>query len=77
MVTETNSQTSIGMVTTIALIPPLVVTMSVNQSQKPEKFLGTDFKRWQQKMLFYFTTLNLARFLHENAPTLTENETDR
>ena len=28
-------------------------------------------------MLFYPTTLNLARFLQENAPALKENETDR
>lgn len=28
-------------------------------------------------MLFYLTTLNLARFLHEDAPALKEDETDR
>ena len=28
-------------------------------------------------MLFYLTTLNLARFLQEDAPALKENETDR
>ena len=28
--------------------------------EKPEKFNGDDFKRWQQKMLFYLTTLNLV-----------------
>ncbi|GJT89031.1 zinc finger, CCHC-type containing protein [Tanacetum coccineum] len=27
-----------------------------------------NFKRWQQKMFFYLTTLNLARFLNETAP---------
>ena len=36
-----------------------------------------EFKRWQQKLLFYLTTLNLAKFLYENAPKLKENETDR
>ena len=51
--------------------------MTVNHGEKPEKFNGTDFKRWQQKMLFYLTTLNLARFLQEDAPALTENETDK
>ena len=29
------------------------------------------------KMLFYLTTLNLAKFLYEYAPTLNENESDR
>ena len=28
-------------------------------------------------MLFYLTTLNLARFLQEDAPALKENETDK
>ncbi|XXG73337.1 hypothetical protein AAC387_Pa07g2274 [Persea americana] len=28
-------------------------------------------------MLFYLTTLNLARFLHEEAPALKEDETDK
>ena len=40
------------------------------------KFNGTDFKRWQQKMLFYLTTLSLAKFLHEDPPALVEGETN-
>ncbi|XP_057468790.1 uncharacterized protein LOC130758000 isoform X1 [Actinidia eriantha] len=44
---------------------------------KPEKFgRGVDFKIWQQKMMFYLTTLNLARCLTEEAPVVAENETD-
>uniref|UniRef100_A0A2N9GX20 CCHC-type domain-containing protein n=1 Tax=Fagus sylvatica TaxID=28930 RepID=A0A2N9GX20_FAGSY len=50
------------------------VTVPINHGEKPEKFNGTEFKRWQQKMLFYLTTLNLAKFLYEDAPTLNENE---
>ncbi|KAK6153677.1 hypothetical protein DH2020_013316 [Rehmannia glutinosa] len=45
--------------------------------EKPEKFGGSGFKRWQQKMLFYLTTLNLARFLTKDAPTMGEEETDK
>ncbi|KAH6786080.1 hypothetical protein C2S51_038535 [Perilla frutescens var. frutescens] len=45
----------------------------VNHADKPEKFNGLNFKRWQQKMLFYLTTLNLVRFLGEDAPTLGQN----
>ncbi|PHT92632.1 hypothetical protein T459_00514 [Capsicum annuum] len=37
-------------------------------AEKPEKFLGIDFKRWQQKMFFYLTTLCLQRFTSEDAP---------
>ena len=36
--------------------------------EKPEKFKGLDFKRWQQKMLFYLTTLNLAHVVNEECP---------
>ncbi|KAK3031797.1 hypothetical protein RJ639_036949 [Escallonia herrerae] len=46
---------------------------SVGLGERSEKFNGKDFKRWQQKMLFYLTTLNLARFLQEDAPDLGEN----
>ncbi|XP_056174411.1 uncharacterized protein LOC130140071 [Syzygium oleosum] len=44
--------------------------------EKLEKFNGAEVKRWQQKMLFYLTTLNLARFLMEDAPKLDEGETN-
>ncbi|KAL7163636.1 hypothetical protein ACSBR2_039701 [Camellia fascicularis] len=55
MATETNAQTSTGMVTAIAPTPPYV----------------------QQKMLFYLTTLILARFLRDDAPTLKKDEIDQ
>ncbi|GKE10448.1 hypothetical protein Tco_1413999, partial [Tanacetum coccineum] len=45
-----------------------VTNTVVNHAEKPEKFNGHNFKRWQQKMFFYLTTLNLARFLKETAP---------
>ena len=77
MATETNAQTSTTVVAAIAPTLSPVVVVLVNHGEKPEKLSGTDFKRWQQKMLFYLTTLNLARFLHEDAPILTEDETDR
>ncbi|KZV23634.1 hypothetical protein F511_34335 [Dorcoceras hygrometricum] len=50
------------------------VTASVNHAEKSDKFNGLYFKRWQQKMLFYLTTLNLARSLTEEVPTLKEGE---
>ena len=49
------------------------ITVPINHGEKLEKFNGTEFKRWQQKILFYLTTLNLAKFLYENAPNLKEN----
>ncbi|XP_057463817.1 uncharacterized protein LOC130753655 [Actinidia eriantha] len=54
------------------MIPPVVL---VNHGEKPEKFNEIEFKRWQQKMLFYLTTLNFARFINESIPVLTEETT--
>ena len=48
----------------------------VSHGEKPKKFNRNDFKRWKQKMLFYLTTLNLAKFLREDAPVCSENEAD-
>ncbi|GKC62495.1 hypothetical protein Tco_1095093 [Tanacetum coccineum] len=45
-----------------------VTNIVANHVEKPEKFNGQNIKRWQQKMFFYLTTLNLARFLKEIAP---------
>ncbi|KAK1410121.1 hypothetical protein QVD17_36654 [Tagetes erecta] len=60
-------------VTTTPVVAPL---HNLSYVEKPEKFTGVNFKRWQQKMLFYLTTLNLARFLTESAPLLTDGEMD-
>ena len=45
------------------------VTVLLNHGENSEKFNGTEFKRWQQKMLFYLTTLILAKFLYECSKT--------
>ncbi|XP_070053900.1 uncharacterized protein LOC142173528 [Nicotiana tabacum] len=42
-------------------------------AKKPIKFSGIDFKRCQQKMLFYLTTLNLQKFIKEDVPVLPES----
>ncbi|KAI3436987.1 Toprim domain-containing protein [Psidium guajava] len=55
----------------------VLAPVSVHQGERPEKFNGSNFKRWQQKMLFYLTTLNLARFLTEDAPQISDGETDK
>ena len=47
-----------------------VPNIMANHAERPEKFSGLNFKRWQQKMLFYLTTLNLDRFLTETAPVI-------
>ena len=53
---------------------PMVVPISISLRKKLEKFNGLNFKRWQYTMLFYLTTLNLMRFLAEDAPNLKEDE---
>ncbi|KAJ0042100.1 hypothetical protein Pint_18238 [Pistacia integerrima] len=53
-----------------------LASIPMNNAKKHKKFSGMHFKGWQQKMFFYLTTLNLARFLIEVAPTLKEDEHD-
>ena len=72
--TETVAQGSVPTVKLPGTVP--TATVPVHYGEKPEKFNGLNFKRWQQKMLFYLTTLNLARFLTEEPPKLSEGETD-
>ncbi|GJV33868.1 hypothetical protein Tco_1394268 [Tanacetum coccineum] len=60
----TNTQTPPA--TTVVNTTGALVTNTVaNHAERPEKFNGQNFKRWQQKMYFYLTTLGLARFLKE------------
>ncbi|KAL0285290.1 UNVERIFIED_CONTAM: hypothetical protein Sangu_2786800 [Sesamum angustifolium] len=58
------------------VVQPYVAQPIVAQGERQEKFSNNDFKRWHQKMLFYLTTLNLARFLSEEAPVVSEGESD-
>ena len=44
--------------------------------EKPEKFNEDDFKRWQQNMLFYLTTLNFVHVLNEECPKAQEQPTN-
>ena len=53
---------------------PNMVPISVSPGEKLEKFNELNFKMWQHKMLLYLTTMNLARFLIEDAPKLKEDE---
>ncbi|XP_070017063.1 uncharacterized protein [Nicotiana sylvestris] len=45
-------------------------------AEKPEKFSGINFKRWQQKMFFYLTTLSLQKFIKEDVPMLADEIPD-
>ena len=57
--------------------PPMVPpTVPYSHGERPEKFNGQDFKRWQQKMLFYLTTLGLAKYITEDPPFVEELEPD-
>ena len=54
---------------------PVPIKAGTHQ-EKPKKFNGDDFKRWQQKMLFYLTTLNLVHVLKEECPKALEQPTN-
>ncbi|VFQ69320.1 unnamed protein product [Cuscuta campestris] len=47
--------------------------LPANSVKEPAKFTGVGFKIWQQRMLFWLTTLNLARYLREDPPVVGEN----
>ncbi|KAL7258492.1 hypothetical protein ACSBR1_004593 [Camellia fascicularis] len=76
MATETNAQTSTIVVAAIAPTPSPVMTVPINHGEKPEKFSGTDFKRWQQKIYafvveeaaFNFSTTYLQDFKEAKVP---------
>ena len=74
--------TSLLTLAVTSVVNPHVVTPAIpggplNHHERPKKFTGVNFKRWQQKMLFYLTTLSLARFLSEDVPAVEENEQDK
>ncbi|GKF14201.1 hypothetical protein Tco_0055663, partial [Tanacetum coccineum] len=60
--------TNMIVTTPVNVIGASITNTVVNHAEKPEKFNGQNFKRRQQKMFFYLTTLNLARFLNETTP---------
>ena len=41
-----------------ARVPTPIMTVPANHVERPKKFSGLNFKRWQQKMMFYLTTLS-------------------
>ena len=76
----TATETATGSGTPIITPTPVPIQnhiqVLINHRKKRKKYNSTENKRWQQKMLFYFTTLNLTQFLHKEATTLREDESD-
>ncbi|GKD29764.1 pol polyprotein [Tanacetum coccineum] len=64
----TNTQTPPHATTVVIPTGAPATNTVANHAERPEKFNGQNFKRWQQKMFFYLTTLGLARFLKETVP---------
>ena len=60
-------------------VVPNQVAHAPAPTEKPGKFSGVDFKRWQQKMFFYLTTPSLQKFIKEEVPNPNEQvpEKDR
>ena len=63
-------------VTVAARVPTSIMTVLMNHVERSEKFSVLNFKRWQKKMMFYLTTLNLARFLTEDLSKANEDDRD-
>ncbi|KAK5772100.1 hypothetical protein PVK06_048370 [Gossypium arboreum] len=55
----------------------LLMVVAISHSEKLANFSRQNFKTWQQKMLFYLTMLNLAKFLKDDPPTVKEGEVDK
>ncbi|KAL3655041.1 hypothetical protein CASFOL_000827 [Castilleja foliolosa] len=56
---------------------PLHTSRVMPTTEKPPKFGGEGFKRWQQKMLFYLTMIGFVNFVKEDEPpTPAESETN-
>ena len=73
---EVNSSKFDVVITGQATNLTLPVTAPVSHNEKLAKFIGENFKMWQQNMLFYLTMLNLAKYLKDDPPTVKEGEVD-
>ncbi|PHT32382.1 hypothetical protein CQW23_28719 [Capsicum baccatum] len=58
--------------TSVATMSRTNASLAMATAEKPKKFAGIDFKRWQQKIFFYLTTFCLQRFIFEKAPEVPE-----
>ena len=54
-----------------------IIPSTATHGENPEKSTRTNFKKWQQKMLFYLTTMNLAQVLYEDVPMSKKCEIDK
>ncbi|KAK8594089.1 hypothetical protein V6N13_125899 [Hibiscus sabdariffa] len=70
----TNSNTNVLIPNQMSNQVSNLTTVPASHNEKPAKFSGQNFKTWQQKMLFYLTTLNLAKILNEDIPTPVEGD---
>lgn len=76
MAQESDTSANIPVMTTSQIVPMAASTVPFSHGERPEKFTGVNFKRWQQKILFYLTTLGLAKFLTEDPPAIDKLEPD-
>src|SRR4051812_3374143 len=77
MAANINENGSVAGSSFVTSTPTTVVANHPHHGEKPEKFTGLNFKRWQQKMMFYLTTLNLVKFLTEDPPSLRDGDQDK
>ena len=59
------------------IVVPNQVAHAPAPAEKPGKFSDVDFKRWQQKMFFYLTTLSLQKLIKEGVPNPNERTSAR
>ena len=71
-----DATTSVG-ATNIATSSRTNAPPTMAPAEKPKNFLSIDFKRWQQKMFFYLTTLCLQSFTSEDSPEVPEGTSNK
>ena len=78
MATTGNATASQILSGSVARMPTTTIPFPtpVTHAEKSKKFNSLNFKRWQQKMMFYLTTIGLVRFLTEDPPIVSEDEID-
>ena len=71
---NTNVPAAVTSASVVAAIVGPTITKVTPHVEKPQQFNGKDFKRWQQKIIFHLTILNLAHILKESCPVTLEGD---
>nr|GEV63818.1 hypothetical protein CTI12_AA498670 [Tanacetum cinerariifolium] len=58
-----------GLIVKLMRVNKMDQTILISHVEKPEKFKGSDFRHWKQKMLFCLTSLHVSYVLTDSKST--------